>query len=1236
MITGLLPTSIAAYVQLNYPLNQQFPPVALINTQYSFQFAPTTFRTDSDKIQYSLAGGPSWLSLDSKSRTLSGTPHASDVGEITFTIAASGTAGAVANMDAKLLVVKDNEPKASRNVTQVLSRAGQLSGPRVLSLGPSKSFDIMFPMDTFDSAGKSVTYNAILSVYTPLPARISFDATSLHFAGTTPPASSAQIFEILLVACADPGYASFSLSFTLAVSNHQLLFQPFSETVNVSKGADINIDDIKSKLLLDGSPIQGKDVQSVNATMPSWLKLDNSTFIITGKAPPEAMSQDINVSAEDQYGDVAQFSIHLAITSELFAHEMGQLNATAGANFDYALSKDFFVKDGEKVTMKLGTLSDHLRFDPNTSTISGAVPAGFPPGFVQCSMVATSKDGSLEDSQSFQITVSGDTSNGTTETTTGGSSSVGNATGGKKAGMILGTVIGAICCIVLLIALMLCLRRRKKNRSYISPKLPRSPRKSDISRPMFIPYGWPDVDIVDDHDQDLEKGKEKEELAPPPTRRTADNPPNLDVDLPVDHRDTHSLTDSIGDADTRILDTFEESSFGIMNDIAPSQHPHDSMKIPTELAKRASQNSSNSYRKHKRRTTTVYQDQIHRSSGLPVNRRITGMGHGRHTYSLSRSNTNFSRSSIPRPLSTSSYTTTRCTSTFSAPPSPFPQSTMGRQRTAQVTTPTEERRSIRVVPASRRSSIADRRPLDEKRNSYIRKRASAQSPFFSAAGSRRISSSTYKSPPAFIDAKQSPRSARSPRNRNTIIRPDDDAIEGKQKEVPESVPVRKPSVSPSSDTPTRTSIGPSSRGMGRRASTRESLKAYNLKSKLNDLTGSEIFKDAELSDSVYTDEEDDIEEAEKHMTVKPGQFTLPPLNIDTRRRSKRDSGERQKRTSKRDSRRELKRTSERDPTPYYHLASQAEHGGKENQSSTYTLGTRSSPIRIDFADKLKHRSSPERPKPSAHPPRSDARKTHQPSTTDPCKPESTKEHHSRKSLHSRSESRQSVPRKKRAHSRSQSTAYPYFDIASIDTTRPSSIGNAIATAADAVCDLPESHTKPSITRDLSGNITFYDLDEEPEIEELGSSSIGFTTENGRISETAKRSHPAALHESSRSQDSTRISIRPPPKSAKRETAVPFPLSSPTAVRPAGLGLFPVDARAELCAAGRDGHGDRERTPLSTLTRENRTTVEVEDGKLEVAKARQTWGSWKSVLSRGGRLVSGGHWEKQGKEDKVFI
>ncbi|KAH4252830.1 hypothetical protein HBI04_111550 [Parastagonospora nodorum] len=1237
----LLPASIAAYLQVSYPFNLQLPPVALVGESYEYQIAPTTFATDSDNLQYSLVGNPTWLSLDSNSRTLSGTPSASDVGEINFKINAAGSNGAFVDMDSKLMVAKENGPDVKGNVTQVLATSGLLSGPKTINIGPSKPIDITFPWNTFASNGWSPSYYALLSDHTPLPAWISFDGSSLHFTGTTPSITSTQSFDILLIASQSPGYAGSSLSFTLVISNHQFLFQPYAQTLNLEKRQNVYID-LKSTLLLDGVAVLEPQIQSVDATLPSWLKLDKKTSIISGDAPSGTMSQDISVNATDQFGDVAQLNLHILFKSDLFASEIGQVNATIGEKFEYAIPQGVLSSNNEKLSVDLASLSRYLQFDPSKATIYGTITQDFPAQKVQCILTAVSSDDSQKDTQTFQIVASNSTESGTASVPAGTASNADphhEDNAGQIAGIIIGSIIGAICGILLLFGLVICLRRRKQRKSYASPKLPRSPKKSDISRPMFIPLGYPHVDV--DHDQeDLENGKGEHDYL---MHRASEKPPMLDLDLQADDRDDESLTDSIGDADTRILDTFEESSWGFQNDTAPSQHPCDSMRIPTEQL--AESLRSSTFRKHRRRATTVYHDQIHRSSGLPVNRRITGMGHGRQTYSPSRSNTNFSRSSLRRPPSTSSYTTTRCTSTFSTAPSTAPQRPVARQQ-PRVTTPVENRRSIRVVPASTRSSLVDR-PMDVKRDSYIRNRASNKSPFFSAAGSR-ASSSTYKGAPAFMSD--------APARRNTIVRPDDDVVEGRGKEMPSSSKARKPSkeriearrsvskpsVSPVSETSPKefpgslrqnrvtrpytsagihrdrveksyarpdTTIAYSSSEMPRRASTRDSLRAYSLKSRLNDLTGSEIFKDADLSDSVYTDEEDEIEEAEKRVMVKPGDFVLPPLQIDTRRRSKRNSAEKkaekQKRTSKGETKRDLKRTSERDPTPFY-SAYVAEHGGKENMSSTYSLGARSTPARADTQSKTKATASPERPKTARQSQTATDRKSKRISKT-PSQPVSNpKERHSRKSLHSRSASL------KKTHSRGQSTAYPFFDSVSrpTSTTRPSSSKLSL------------------MTRDLSGNLTFYGAeDEEPTVEELRSSSIGFRTSNGRINSNARRSRLASLHESSQFATPS-----PPPKSSKRATVQQV---AQTQVRPAGLGLFPVDVRAEMCV-GRER--ERERTPLGALGGENvsRMTPEGESG-LDGQKGRQQgWGSLKSMVGKGGRLVSGGYWDKQGREDKVFL
>jgi hypothetical protein len=168
--------------------------------------------------------------------------------------------------------------------------------------------------------------------------------------------------------------------------------------------------------------------------------------------------------------------------------------------------------------------------------------------------------------------------------------------------------------------------------------------------------------------------------------------------------------------------------------------------------------------------------------------------------------------------------------------------------------------------------------MDEKRTSYIRKRAPPQSPFFSAGGAR-ISSPSYKSPPAFLtDIPTSPASAFSPLRRNTIVRPDDDCPEGKGKELPDTLRLVQRSSSPVQGTPTRkfpgrlrgfrtarphtsittrndrvekshprpgTAVSSGAR-RGRRTSTRNSLRAASSKD-----TGSVIFTDADMSDSVY-------------------------------------------------------------------------------------------------------------------------------------------------------------------------------------------------------------------------------------------------------------------------------------------------------------------------------------------------------------------------------------------------
>ncbi|KAF2872602.1 hypothetical protein BDV95DRAFT_606194 [Massariosphaeria phaeospora] len=1102
----------AASPNVNYPLKLQFPPVARVGEAYSFQFASTTFQPDPDRLQYSLVGNPSWLSLQGANRTLGGTPGNNDVGNITFTISAAGEAGAVANMESTLLVEKGDGPTLNGDTSQALSKAGQLLGPSSVSLLPSKPFEIEFSLDTFETKGKKLTYHATLADHTPLPAWISFDASTLRFAGTTPASETPQSFEVLLIASNAQDYAACSASFSLIVSNHQLLFNPLQQTLNISKGGAVNISDIRSKLFLDSKPIKDEDIQTTAADLPSWLSFDDETLRITGNPPSRLTSEDLNVTVTDWFGDIATHSIHLFFKSDLFAGEIGPLHVALGERIEHNVPKSILAKDNENVSVDFGSLREWLVFDPATFAISGTIPQSFTPMDVQGSMTATSPDGSARDTQPFQIHVSGaktastGTDSGTPNESVGASNAPVGSMKTRKGAVIAGAALGAIFSAAILLALIVYLcRRKKKEKGYISPKGARSPRKADISRPIIRDQS---EDLDRNYDADLEKGKAEDIVE----KRTPTSVPQLDVDLTAETRDRRSVAILINEHESNMITATDRSSYGLQNETTPSHRPHDSMRIAIEMARKRSDRSPSSL-KHRRRTATMYRDPSRSSGLLPLNRRLTGLGHDRHT-TQSPSRSRNSLSSICHRISSSS----RATSILSTAPSAFPHPP------ARCTTPMDKHRSVRCVTASTYGSQLDTRPIDEKRSSYIRHRASAPSPFF-AAGSSRVSSSSYRSPQGIMsEFTPASNSALSPLTK-ILVRPDEKVEEveenGSEPELPDISRTRRPSDTPTVEEQPRyteslqppytgslrtrrrdktasqtypravpaipdrvqepdeypTTMTYSRTTIGRRSSNRDVSRARGVKSSLNSLTRKTIFDDAELSESVYSTEEEDIEDYEKRTTVTPNQFTPPPLSLKPVRKSKAESSRDRKQVEKQDtkrySKRELKPINTRDPTPYS-LA--REHGGKENHSSTYSLGkpTTSTAAGSQVQAKVNPTQSTGRPKtaiatlrPSrpAHHSRTESRTTNRSSTYRTSNPRSRTssrqplddDRHSRKSQHLRSQSRHSstIKHVPRDPSTSQSSAYPILHVSSLsDSSRLKTASKPPDTRQNRITTLP--------------------------------------------------------------------------------------------------------------------------------------------------------------------------------------
>ncbi|PSN64056.1 hypothetical protein BS50DRAFT_637358 [Corynespora cassiicola Philippines] len=1168
-LISLANLGVVASPQINYPLSQQSPPIARVGEEYEFQFASTTFQPDPDRLQYSLVGNPSWLSLDGKSRVLRGSPKITDVGEISFTIAAAEEGGGVANMESKLFVSDKDSPIINGNISQILAQAGELSGPQTLTLLPARPFDIKFPPEIFHDGGKDLSYRATLVDHTPLPTWLGFDATSLRFSGTTPTMDSPQSFEVILIASDIPIYSSASIPFTLVVSSHQLVFRPLEETLNITKGDPVGIFGLRTKVLLDGEQLKDEYLDSVSAKVPSWLLFNDKTFDLTGHPPIDVSSQEVEVTVNDKFGDTAKHTIYISFVPLLSLSEVFILNLTAGEQFEQHVPRSILTANHVNLEFYFGALNRDLTFDPLLFVVSGKIPKAIATQETEGVMTATSSDGKSKESQRFSIHIqSADvaaTNSGQFQEDTSASRS-GHGPRINKAAVIAGSVVAGTIMLLLLVAFVVWICQRKRySKGYISPRSPWTPRKIDISRPILVPQDLEDDDKT--ADAKLEEGKECDL----PIERNLERPPPLNLKPASKKKHSQSIAESIGEEDSKILTEFDRSSVGYKDEAGPSHRPHDSMKLPTAIARRVSELSNNSP-KHVYHTTPNYRDSK-RGLETPSHRRKKSYGHDRHTYTPSRSGIN--TAGLERTLSSDLI---HIKSTYSTRLSPFPRPPASRH-TTQFTSSSQNRRSIRIVTSSPRESYQDNRTIDQKRNSYIRKRASAQSPFFGA--SARVSSSSYKPPAAQVDDNPEASSVLSPVTAKLIVKPSDEIIEPIGKEIPESLRIQKltentsirtrpsfpgslrrppsersflrrhPSAnrdrvnkSPERKSFPRNSPRNSSRNSSistvQRVSSRESTRGPDLRSRLNDLTAVQVYDDREMSKSAYSTEEDDIEEFEKRSTIRPTQF-LPPLNFSPTRKPNKEG----KMEVKPEKKRELKRTNERDPTPYT-LAS--EHGGKENRLSTYSLSGPSFSTLRSGIPKPSH--SPDRPKTTIgtsrlpRPARHSRTASRTVNRSDiPPKPHETasfwteashQERHSRKSLHSPSQSRHSgASRPTRSHSRTQSSSYPIF---SASPSVPPVINDS---DHPSTLDLSALSTLPvRLTRDLSGNLILEDADRDT------ANTRGLSPLDKNITQRARKRGPARY---SRAHPLPLHSTPPPPL---------FTSTSTPASAGLGLGLGP--------------------------------------------------------------------------------
>lgn len=752
----------AALPQVAFPFNSQVPTVARVAGPYRFQIAQATFSQDNDAdLFYTLVNAPAWLNLDSQTRTLYGMPGQGDSGSNTFSIAATDALG-TKNMGCTLVVNNDASPRITGNISAILAESGVLTGPSNLSLQPNEAFAIAFGKSFFQPGTRPIqAYYATLADHTPLPSWLEFQESSLGFWGIAPGASGTpQSWTVNLMASDVVGFAGVVATFTLTISTNQLAFTPQHENMVAVAGTQLSFKLLMGDLSLNGKAVVRSQIKSAVAQAPSWLSLHNDTLYLDGIPPERFTPQEVVVTVTDVYGDVATKTIQLqGEDASLFAGNIGNMTATAGKLFTYTIDSSTFSQLNLSTTMDLGAASSWLRYDSNTLQLRGTPPINSKSQAVVMTITASSKVLSKKDSQTFGLQVeaaplgvvptststtsrSATDVNSSTDTSTATplGEPIRNASSDHhsiNAGLVVGIIIGCLAVIALLaaVAMMLCRRGRDKH--------PRGSEKPMISKPKPLN---PEESHRDEWSRyegngethDLEDG----------TMAVRDPPPQLVLPLlppsttpfpqPENRR---SLASSMGENGEAAIQA--DPNIPVWGRKSTHLHtPHDSYSAATELARNnslASKARLSQFAKlspKKRTSKLLHSWHSPQKKGLQSNSTGTVL---RQASKRSR----MSGLSITRDRSSGGSFNTHGTSLLSARASDFPEPPQSPKRKSR-SIPTlsfhgiDNRFSIRLVSRSD-SAATDDRPLAEKRQSFIRNRASSSiiSPLF--ASSRRTS-----------------------------------------------------------------------------------------------------------------------------------------------------------------------------------------------------------------------------------------------------------------------------------------------------------------------------------------------------------------------------------------------------------------------------------------------------------------------------------------------------------------
>jgi Ca2+-binding RTX toxin-like protein len=360
---------------------------------------------DGDTLTYSAnmadgSGLPAWLTINTATGALSGTPPLNFNGVLDIELTASESSAAVSDVFSLTVTAVNDAPVVNVMIPDTSSQEDQ-------------AVNFAIPANTFfDVDGNTLTLTATLSNGDALPSWLSFNGTTGAFTGIPPLNLNGSL--VVKVTASDGELATFD-NFTLvitAVNDAPVVAQllgdvasPEDTVVNFSLPANAFSD-------VDNSSLTYSATLASGAALPAWLSFNAATQSFSG-IPPLNFSGSIDVMVSASDGSLSASNVFSLVNTPVndspiiatllpdrsfaedtalsFTVPVGSFNDVDNAALTYS------------ATLANGSdLPSWLTFNAGTQAFSGTPPLNFN-GTIDVKVTAS--DGALSASDEFALTI---------------------------------------------------------------------------------------------------------------------------------------------------------------------------------------------------------------------------------------------------------------------------------------------------------------------------------------------------------------------------------------------------------------------------------------------------------------------------------------------------------------------------------------------------------------------------------------------------------------------------------------------------------------------------------------------------------------------------------------------------------------------------------------------------------------------------------------------------------------